>query len=155
MLYLGNLHKFLSLPPGRRGLFAQALAGLALTAAALRLVSLKRLATVLLRLAPSLPVSTSDESKAAARIRMTSEMVSLAAKHCPVTANCLTQSLVLWWLLRRAGFASELRLGARRGAGRFEAHAWVEVQGHPINDRADVRQRFSSFDQEILERVAW
>ncbi|MDG4598250.1 MAG: lasso peptide biosynthesis B2 protein [Candidatus Contendobacter sp.] len=63
--------------------------------------------------------------------------------HCP---TCLHRSLTLWWLLRRRGIASELRIGVRLEQGRFEAHAWVERQGAALNDRADISQDFAPFD---------
>ncbi|MGA8144871.1 MAG: lasso peptide biosynthesis B2 protein [Candidatus Acidiferrales bacterium] len=44
-------------------------------------------------------------------------------------ATCLEQSLVLRWLLRRRGMNADLRIGARKEADRFEAHAWVELNG--------------------------
>ena len=60
--------------------------------------------------------------------------------------TCLHRALTLWWLLRRRGVASELRIGVRLEQGRFEAHAWVERQGAALNDRADIGQDFAPFD---------
>ena len=60
------------------------------------------------------------------------------------------QSLALWWLLRRQGIASDLRLGMRKDASRFEAHAWVEYLGRVLNDRNDVHRRFAPFDRAIV-----
>ena len=41
------------------------------------------------------------------------------------------------------GVASELRLGFRNPEGRFEAHAWVEWNGVPLNDAPDVRSHYA------------
>ena len=49
----------------------------------------------------------------------------------PGRARCLEQSLVLLMLLRREGLPAELRLGAT--ALPFVAHAWVEMNGVPVN----------------------
>ncbi len=51
----------------------------------------------------------------------------------------------VWWLLRRQGVASELRIGVRKEQGRFEAHAWVEREGVALNDGSDVNVRFAAF----------
>jgi hypothetical protein len=57
--------------------------------------------------------------------------------------------LTLWWLLRRRGIDGELRIGVRKVAGQFQAHAWLEYCGAVLNDRADVSQRFASFGRSI------
>jgi hypothetical protein len=78
------------------------------------------------------------------------EAVNIAARHPPLPAPCLTSSLVLLWLLRRQGVAARLRIGVRFHApaapGRLDAHAWVEWQGVPLNDRSDVGAQFAAFD---------
>jgi hypothetical protein len=53
---------------------------------------------------------------------------------------------VCWFLLRRRGIDGQLQFGARQLDGRIEAHAWVEVDGRPINDTPDVRQRFQPLE---------
>jgi hypothetical protein len=45
---------------------------------------------------------------------------------------CLTQAIAARWLLGRAGFPAELKLGARRDAGQFLAHAWLEIDGRVV-----------------------
>jgi hypothetical protein len=48
-------------------------------------------------------------------------------------ATCLTQALALQCLLARSGHVSSVYLGARRGgAGKFEAHAWVECEDRVV-----------------------
>jgi Transglutaminase-like superfamily len=47
--------------------------------------------------------------------------------------SCLEQSLVLCRLLRRRGVNATLRIGARKEADRFEAHAWVEMAGNVVD----------------------
>ena len=43
---------------------------------------------------------------------------------------CLTQAIVVQRLLRKKGYASDLRIGVRKGHGQpLEAHAWVEYRG--------------------------
>jgi len=44
-------------------------------------------------------------------------------------ASCLTRSLVLHALLRRAGLDATLVIGAARDGRRLHAHAWVELEG--------------------------
>ena len=74
-------------------------------------------------------------------------MVSVAARHGIYRANCLKQSLVLWWLLGRRGIPSEIKIGVNKeGAGPLNAHAWVECDGQALNDSEDGRQRFSAFE---------
>jgi hypothetical protein len=62
--------------------------------------------------------------------------------------------LTLWWLLHRQGVVSDLRIGVRNSGGHFEAHAWVEYQGYPLNEQAQVHQRYTSFAQAIIPKDA-
>ena len=60
-------------------------------------------------------------------------------------AQCLARSLVLYHLLRHRGIAAELRLGVSKLAnGKLIAHAWVELDGLPLNDGADVGERYTT-----------
>ena len=81
--------------------------------------------------------------------------VKLAANHGPYRANCLKQSLVIWWLLQRHGVESTLRIGVRKNAAVLEAHAWVECLGQPLNDVPDIHQRFSPFAPMPSQEVNW
>jgi hypothetical protein len=78
--------------------------------------------------------------------RAAAEAVALVAGRRVVGARCLGRSLVLWAALRRRGVDAELVVGAQAPErGVLPAHAWVEVLGVPVNDAADVRERFGSF----------
>ncbi len=92
-----------------------------------------------------------DGNKVLTECQNIAKMVNIAAGHSPFVATCLHRSLVLWWLLGREGFASNLRLGAQKTEGHFEAHAWVEYQGTVLNDTEDVQQRFATFDAQVTE----
>ncbi len=91
--------------------------------------------------------AASDGAPPAAQARALGDLVNLAARRGPFRANCLTRSLVLQWLLRRRGIASQLRIGVRRPRGALDAHAWVEYAGVPVNDRADVARDYAVFGQ--------
>lgn len=98
----------------------------------------------------------------------------LAARALPWRPACLERSMALRHLLRRRGYAAEVRIGVRKreGAGGperggglacadegaqakgapaappIEAHAWVEVDGEVVGDRADVHERFLPFGDD-------
>ena len=66
--------------------------------------------------------------------------VRVAARWLP-WGSCLRRSLALWWLLHRRGIESEIHFGGR-SVNELEAHAWLEVDGRPLTDVVDPRQRF-------------
>ena len=66
------------------------------------------------------------------------ELVNIAARYTPVPSSCLSRALLLGWLLRRRGTASQMRIGAQLVDGKLLAHAWIECDGVPINESADV-----------------
>jgi hypothetical protein len=84
------------------------------------------------------------------------QLEAAAARNLFFKTNCLEQSLVLWPLLRRRGFPAELKIGARKEAGRFEAHAWVELDGCTLNNESDEHCGFVPFDRAVasMERQA-
>ena len=61
-------------------------------------------------------------------------------------ADCLTRSLVLYYQLARHRTDAEICLGVRTIMGRFEAHAWVEVDGIPLNELETVGNLYTKFD---------
>jgi hypothetical protein len=56
---------------------------------------------------------------------------------------CLARSLTLWALLRRRGVETELRIGYRKRDGKIEGHAWLEHDGAPVNEEAEVLQTYT------------
>jgi hypothetical protein len=61
--------------------------------------------------------------------------------------SCLEQSLVLCRLLRRRGMNATLRIGARKEADRFEAHAWVEMAGNVVDGGGTEHLHFRPFER--------
>lgn len=88
---------------------------------------------------------TRNRAMPLADIQALGALVNIAARHTLGPRTCLTRSLLLGWLLQRRGVASELRIGVRLTQGELAAHAWVECQGIPVNDRPDVGVQFASF----------
>ena len=57
----------------------------------------------------------------------------LAAGRGPWRSTCLTRSAVLYAMLRQHGHDAEFFVGVAGSSGRFDAHAWVAVGGHPVD----------------------
>jgi transglutaminase-like putative cysteine protease len=68
------------------------------------------------------------------------QRVEMASVFYPGRARCLEQSLALYVLLRRRAIAAELRLGVQPYP--FNAHAWVELYGAPLNERPETISQF-------------
>jgi hypothetical protein len=73
-------------------------------------------------------------------------LVNMAGGVMPFFSTCLTRSLALVWILGRHGVPRQLRIGVRTADERFDAHAWVEHDGLPINDSPGVSERFAVLD---------
>ena len=63
----------------------------------------------------------------------------------PKQALCLQRSFVTTYLLRKHGVSAQMVLGAQKLP--FKAHAWVEVDGRPVNERSNVRATFAVWDR--------
>jgi hypothetical protein len=132
-----------------RGIALEAAAALVATWAGLRLVGFRRWKELLVRLTPGHAATPGE----LAQITTAHEVACIqqaASRHLIFHASCLEQSLVLWWLLGRRGIPAELRIGARKEAGRFEAHAWVELGSVVLNDSGEAHLHFAPFDGSII-----
>jgi hypothetical protein len=69
--------------------------------------------------------------------------VAIAAAFVPGYFRCLEQSLVLCHALRMCGYAAELKIGATAYA--FRAHAWIELNGVPLNELPERVRLYKSF----------
>ncbi|MCF8049990.1 MAG: lasso peptide biosynthesis B2 protein [Desulfobacterales bacterium] len=67
--------------------------------------------------------------------------------------SCLAESLALWWLLARRGIKAEFRIGVRTMTGVFESHAWVEYDGHALNEVDHAGKIFTVFDLRSLTGI--
>jgi len=124
---------------------------LPLTALALRLVGFQRCKATLCRWVSKPEAGSVDRSDASIeQARQVARMVQAASRHGLCRANCLEQSLVLWWLLLRRGVSAGLRIGVRKAEGCMRAHAWVELSGVVLNDAEDVLRRYAPFEQDIV-----
>ncbi len=63
--------------------------------------------------------------------RRTGRHVERAARFV-FRGSCLTQALTTQIMLSRRGQPSDLRFGAKKVGEKFEAHAWVEINGEVI-----------------------
>jgi hypothetical protein len=81
--------------------------------------------------------------------REITRLANAAARHLPLRTTCLERALATRRMLRRRGIRAELRIGARKNAAIFEAHAWLEVCGMPIADEANEVQGFVPFEDPL------
>jgi Transglutaminase-like superfamily len=70
--------------------------------------------------------------------------IDLACACYPARVLCLQRSIAATLLMRRHRIRAELVLGARLLP--FKSHAWVEVNGIPVNDKPYMREIY-----EVLE----
>jgi len=133
-----------------RGLFLRAAVLLPVISVSLKIGGFRATQKFLLR---SLPDARQTSQKNSIhmvgdleRAELTSRMVNAAIRHVWRASTCLEKSLALWWLLGRRGIASELRIGARKLEGKFEAHAWVERDGLALNEAQQEHRHYAAFD---------
>lgn len=112
--------------------------------AALRVFGLLRLHAWVARSFAAGPVSRPDVDPS--RI---GALVNIAGAHLPFPSTCLTRSLLLLLMLGRRGLHSELRIGVRKADVEIESHAWVELEGEPVNETREVADRFAVLDAPL------
>ncbi|WP_017306610.1 lasso peptide biosynthesis B2 protein [Spirulina subsalsa] len=134
-LVRGKVRTYGGLSGRSRFCFFFALFALPPVSLSLKVLGLKRTQALL----NSLPIFPLEDGA----LPTTAEMVKVAARY--TRTSCLPQALVLKALLRCQGVESLLRIGVRREGEQLEAHAWVEVQGQPLNQEAEVYQEYQVF----------
>jgi hypothetical protein len=105
--------------------------GLPVVEASLRCFGAQRTASWLSRVIrpDTFHPTTAVELRQAERL---AQLTSIAARRGVAPARCLSQALLLRALLRRRGLDAVLQVGVRKDAGEFDAHAWVELDGHSL-----------------------
>jgi len=73
----------------------------------------------------------------------------LCLKNIPYKGNCLSQSLTLWWLLKRQDIIADIRIGVSQKERHLHAHAWLEYNNIPINEHPDVYNQYAAFDAAL------
>ena len=133
-----RLRKYLALTPAGRAIVLRSLLLLPVAAALLRTRGMARTTALLERLG-----NRAERDPGTLAPPEIARLVSAAASM--LRARCLARSLVLCHLLRQRGRSTEIRLGVSKLAdGKLSAHAWVELDGVPLNDGADVFERYAA-----------
>jgi Transglutaminase-like superfamily len=138
---------FWSLTPAERGIARSAAAGLVTTWFGLRAFGFSRWQRMLERRISRVPAKT--PAAPAVSAHRIAQLQEAAALDLFLSTSCLERSLALWSLLQRRGFPAELKFGARKQSGKFEAHAWVELNGVALNNPADEQRNFAPFEGAI------
>ena len=147
------LRRFSLLDSEARGIFLRAAVLLPVIAVNLRVRGFRATQESLLRflahprLVPQ--EDSTDPRLAFEQTRLTARMVNAAGRHAWPSSTCLEKSLALWWLLRRQGIESDLRIGARKLDGKFEAHAWVERESIAVNEPQEGHRHYAPFDKSL------
>ena len=76
--------------------------------------------------------------------------VKVCSRYVP-KATCLTQAVATNTLLRQQGQCSQFKIGvAKNQEEKFEAHAWIEVNGKIIIGKMPRHQRFAVLNSSTL-----
>lgn len=62
-----------------------------------------------------------------------------------ILSNCLSTSLLFWYVLMNQGLETNLIIGTNLNRGVFKAHAWIELQNHPLTAGILVNKKYSRF----------
>ena len=138
-----RLGRFLALRPGERRLFIGAWLALPIVDVMLRGLGFQRTQRILGRSARLFSRGQAEAAGPAAfeAADAKAAIIAIAGRYALANGTCLRQALLLWGLLRRCGQAAELRIGVRTQDG-FAAHAWVELDGEPLGQTPEQRNRF-------------
>jgi hypothetical protein len=145
---LSKLRGFAALPVSDRHVLIEAMIVLPAVGLGLRWFHMNRLTGGMRRVADA-RVGKRAARDPHAEVLRTRRLLGAAARNGLYAGTCLSRSVTFWWLLRRRGVQSDLRIGVRKQNGKFEAHAWVEGDGIVLNDRIERVEDYAAFDQAL------
>lgn len=70
-------------------------------------------------------------------------------------AHCLARALALRWWMRQSGLNALIVIGVRRTAEGIASHAWVELDGRPVDESEEIVDRFQVISQDHLPAGGW
>lgn len=144
------LNKYCRLkPPGRR-MLAIILVSLPMVHLSIQLFGLNHTQAILNQFHKRSPLQPPSDTNL--RIRRARHIMRYTRLHGPFKGNCLSRSLLMQLLLQNQGIRSQMIIGVRFDEHEFKAHAWLERDGKPLNERMDVRQRFSVMESSRLPK---
>ena len=141
--------RYRELDRATRNLFWRTLRLLLLISVSLRLRGFNKTRDALQQRLPVEPAENAPAGPSAEIVQRTCRMVTAAAHYVALRPTCLEQSLALWYLLRKQNIAASLRIGVRKSADKFEAHAWVEHQGTALNSSEGLHRHYAAFASEF------
>lgn len=103
-----------------------------------RFLGWKRTWQILAAMAPKVAIGREPEIEA----RIALKALKRGKLISPLYGRCLARSLILWWQLDRRGVPVTLNIGVRKQIN-FKAHAWVELDGKPLNAGKLVNVRYN------------
>ncbi|MGB9242012.1 MAG: lasso peptide biosynthesis B2 protein [Candidatus Acidiferrales bacterium] len=129
-----------------RGVVLEAVIGLPIAWLAVRLLGFRICRAAFEKPRFAAQNSKSREADTLNIARRIAHLEAVTATNLFSRTSCLEQSLVLCRMLRRRGLNADLRIGARKEANRFEAHAWVEVEGNVVDGGGTGHLHFVPFE---------
>src|ERR1700720_1302237 len=140
--------RFRRLSGFERGIVLEAAAGLLISWLAVRLLGFRVCRSVFEKplAARNSWNSKSGEADVLGVARRIAHLQAVTATNLFFRTSCLEHSLVLCRMLWQRGMNADLRIGARKEANRFEAHAWVELDGTVMDCGAAEHLHFVPFE---------
>jgi len=117
-------------------------AALMIVRALVAVIRFRRSTAAIWWLADRLPPPSHADLMGRALAEARARSIARIADRLPFRPRCLPRALLLAALLRRRRIGADLCLGARTD-GAFDAHAWIEIDGWPVNEAADLRTAYS------------
>ncbi|HEY1470838.1 MAG TPA: lasso peptide biosynthesis B2 protein [Candidatus Acidoferrum sp.] len=144
-----RFRRFSALDPEARKLFFRAATLLPFVKMSLHTRGYKKTQAWLQKRLEGRNVSVPESGSRRELVHKTCLMVRAAEHHGLTRSTCLEESLALWYLLGRQNIDSRIRIGVRKQAGKFEAHAWVEYEGAALNQSEELHRHYSPFESEL------
>jgi hypothetical protein len=69
--------------------------------------------------------------------------------------HCLARALALRWWMRSAGLDARMKIGIRKGPDGLESHAWVELDGMPIDETQENVASYKIIPHDQLPAKHW
>jgi hypothetical protein len=71
------------------------------------------------------------------------------------SGHCLSRALALRWWMRESHLDALIVIGVRRTTEGIASHAWVELDGQPVDESEQIVERFQVISQDHIPAGRW
>ena len=140
---ISKWRKFRNLSTAERRILIRAVALLPLVSIACTFLGFRRVQSIFFKQRKTRHVDAVLNQGTAITAKRIGQLTDAGCRFPLYRFRCLVRSIVLCHLLASQGFEAQLEFGVRKDGKKIRAHAWVEIDGDPLGESANLYSAYT------------